>query len=94
MRTQINFKQYNPKKPAKYGLLLKSINAARYPYTFIATPYCGKPKEDPDDYYVSGTESIVKQIVTRLENVVSLKGRNISFDRLYISIPIALWLHE
>ena len=41
MRTQISSKQYNPDKPAKYGLLLKAINAARYPYTFIAAPYFG-----------------------------------------------------
>ena len=30
MRTQITFKQYNPSQPAKYGLLLKAINAARF----------------------------------------------------------------
>ena len=26
MRNQISFKQYNPNKPAKYGLLFKSLN--------------------------------------------------------------------
>ena len=31
MRNQVSFKQFNPSKPAKYGLLFKSINAARYP---------------------------------------------------------------
>ena len=31
-RNQISFKQFNPNKPVKYGLLFKSINAARYPY--------------------------------------------------------------
>ena len=36
MRTQIQFKQYNPNKSAKYGLLYKSINAARYPFTFVS----------------------------------------------------------
>ncbi|CAB4002415.1 Hypothetical predicted protein [Paramuricea clavata] len=46
MRNQISFKQYNPNKPAKYGLLFKAINAARYPYTLIASPYCGKPTDD------------------------------------------------
>ena len=33
MRTQIAFKQFNPSKPSKYGLLFKSINAARYAYS-------------------------------------------------------------
>ena len=41
MRTSIGFKQFNPSKPAKYGLLFKSINAVRYSYTFSTTPYCG-----------------------------------------------------
>ena len=33
-RTQISFKQFNPSKPAKYGMLYKSINACSYPFTF------------------------------------------------------------
>ena len=71
MRTQISFKQFNPSKPAKYGLLFKSVNAARYPYTFISSPYSGKPTEEGGQYYIQGTEA------------------NISFDRLYTSIPLA-----
>ena len=94
MRTQISFKQYKPNKPAKYGLLLKAINAARYPYTFIAAPYCGKPVGDPGEYYVSGTFEVVQKMVGRLESVVSLTGRSISFDRFYTSIPLALWLYQ
>ena len=35
MRAQISFKQYNPNKPAKYGLLLKGINAVRYLYALL-----------------------------------------------------------
>ena len=34
MRTQVGIKQYNPNKPAKYGLLFKSLNDARFPYTY------------------------------------------------------------
>ena len=56
MRTQIGFKQYNPSKPAKYGILFKSVNAARYPYTFISAPYTGKPVDGDGPYYVQGTE--------------------------------------
>jgi hypothetical protein len=94
MRTQIGFKQYNPNKPAKYGILFKSINAARYPYNFIAAPYSGKPVEEGGDYYVQGTEEIVKYLIERLENKVQLAGRNLSFDRLYTSISLSLWLYE
>ena len=32
-----------PNKPAKYCLLFKSINASRYPYSFVSAPYCGNP---------------------------------------------------
>ena len=94
MRTQIGFKQYNPNKPAKYGLLFKSINAARYPYTFIAAPYSGKPVEEGGEYYIQGTENIVKYLVERLESKVQLNGRNISFDRLYTSLSLEIWLYE
>ena len=75
-------------------MLLKAINAARYPYTFIAAPYCGKPVRDPGEYYVSDTFDVVKKMVNRLESIVSLAGHNISFGRLYTSIPLALWLYH
>ena len=65
MRVQISFKQFNPSKPAKYGLLFKSINAALYPYTFIMVVYYGKPKGPPSEFYVPGPEEIVKSMVSR-----------------------------
>ena len=92
MRTQVAFKQFNPSKPAKYGMLFKSINAARYPYTFASVPYCGKPVEEGGDYYVKGTEPAVHSLVEAMEKTNKLEGRNISFDRLYTSIPLAEWL--
>ena len=42
MRHQIAFRQYNPNKPHKYGVLLKSMNDARFPYTYKALPYAAK----------------------------------------------------
>ena len=48
MRTQIAFKQYNPNKPAKYGMLFKSINCSRNPYTYQSHVYCGKPEGEPN----------------------------------------------
>ena len=88
MRTQISFKQFNPSKPAKYGLLFKSVNAARYSYTFISSPYSGKPTEEGGQYYIQGTEAIVHYLTETLSTNSSLAGRNISFDRLYSSIPL------
>ena len=42
MRHQIAFRQYNPSKPHKYGVLLKSMNHERFPYTYKALPYAAK----------------------------------------------------
>ena len=92
MRNQIGFRQFNPNKPAKYGMLFMSVNAVNYSNTFIAAPYCGKPSGNPTSYYVTGTENIVKYLITKLQQNVDLQGRNISFDRLYTSIPLAQWL--
>ena len=92
MRNRVSFKQFNPNKPAKYGLLFKSINGARYPYSFVSASYCGKPKSEPTEEYKQGTFEVTKYMVEKLSKYTSLKGRNISFDRLYKSIPLADWL--
>ena len=92
MRNQVAFKQYNPDKPAKYGMLFKSLNDARLNYTYRTLVYAGKPQQLPSPYYVCGTDNYIKRLVTDLEQAVSLQGRNISMDRLYTSIPIAQWL--
>ena len=91
-RNKISFKQYNPSKPAKYGLLFKSINAVTYAYTHHIIPYCGKPNEEATVYYVKGVEETVKYLVQNFQNYVDLQGRNISFDRLYTSVSLAQWL--
>ena len=50
IRNQISFKQYNPNKPARYGVLFKSINAAQIPYTFVTAVYAGKPVGEPGEF--------------------------------------------
>ena len=94
MRTQISFKQFNPSKPAKYGLFFKSLNGARYFYTFISLPYNGKPTEEGGQYYIHDTVAVVHYLIETLSTNSSLSGRNISFDRLYQSIPFAKWILE
>ena len=42
-RGSIGVKQYNPSKPAKYGLLYRSLCDAIVPYTYYKLPYVGKP---------------------------------------------------
>ena len=94
MRPQISLKQFNSSKPAKYDLLFKSVNATRYPYTFISSPYSGKPIEERGQYYIQGTEATVHYLIETLSTNSSLAGRNISFGRLYTSISLAKWLLE
>ena len=78
----------------KYGLLFKSVNVARHPYAFISLPYSGKPTEGGGQYYIQGTEAIIHYLIETLSTNSSLAGRNISFNRLYTSTPLAKWLLE
>lgn len=87
-RNQISFKQYNNSKPQKYGLLFKSVNAVKYPFTFRAVVYSGKPTGDPGPYYVPGIMPIVQSLVTGLSRHVGMTGRNITMDRLYTSFEL------
>ena len=92
MRHQIAFRQYNPNKPHQYGMLIKSLNDSRFPFTYKAAPYAGKPEQGDGLYYISATEDYVKYLVNETEKDTSLQGRNISTERLYTSIPLANWL--
>ena len=52
MRIQVVMKQYNPNKPAKYGLLFKSFNDARFPFTYNSLVYAGKPEQKDMDHII------------------------------------------
>ena len=41
---KMGFKQYNPNKPAKYGLFYRSLCDAVVSYTSYSLPYAGKPE--------------------------------------------------
>ena len=77
MRNQIAFKQYNPDKPAMYGLLFKSVNCGRYPSTYQSHVYSGKPVVDPSCHYVQGSDSYIRYLVTKLSDRPPLQRRNI-----------------
>ena len=83
---QISFKQYNPSKPGRYGVLYESINAALIPYTFITAVYTRKPVGEPDEFYLKGTSAVVKSLVNMLSDSVDLHGCIITTDRLYTSL--------
>ena len=87
----ISIKNYNPNKPARYGLLVISISDAEVPYTYYRLPYAGKP-EIPNEYYVQGPDEKSMYLVTKLRLYCDLTGRNISMDRYFTSLSIADWL--
>ena len=92
MHNQISFRQFNPNKPHKYGLLLKTHNDASLP--FKSAPYAGKPPNRDGLYNIDSTKNYLKYLVNATEIDASLKGRNISKDRLYTNIPLADWLFD
>ena len=91
-RNHSSFKQYNPSKPAKYGMLLTSLNDSRLNYMYRSMVYAGKSRQLPSPYYVCGMDNFIKMLVNGLDQAVCLQGRNISMDRLYTSVLIAQWL--
>ena len=65
-RGYIGFKQYNPNKPAKYGLLYRSLCDSSIPYTSYSLPYAGKPQrvEGPAaKYYFTETDEYSKYLI-------------------------------
>ena len=70
-------------------MLYKSINAFRYPFTFSTAVYSAKPKAEPRSYYSPGTSQTVKYLIQNLECHTNLVARNILYDGLYTSTPMA-----
>ena len=73
-------------------MLLKSLNDARFPYTYKAVSYAAKPKAGDGPYYLKSTIDYIKYLVTKMEADQPITGRIISSDRLYTSIESTNWL--
>ena len=86
MRKQIAFRKYNPNKSHRYGLLLKSLNDARFPYTYKAVLYATKPKVGDGPYYLKSTIDYMKSLVTEMKADQLITGRTTSTECLYASI--------
>ena len=76
--------QYNPSKPHKYGVLLKSLNDAHFPYTCKALPYAAKRTAGDGPFYISSTADCIKNLVIRTKEQVRLDGINISMEMLHL----------
>ena len=92
MRQQIVFRQYNPSKPHRYSLLLKSFNDTKFPYTCKAVPYVEKPKAVCGPYYSKSTIDYIKYLLTKMGTGQPITGRTISNDRFYTRINSRNWL--
>ena len=94
-RGHIGFKQYNPNKTSKYGLLYCSLCDAPLPYTYYSLPYAGKPENLNENlykkYYVSGIDEYTKYLVEGVSQYNDICGTNISMDRYFTSVSIADW---
>ena len=74
-------KQYNPNKPAKYGILYHTLSDARVPYTYYTLPYAGKPNTFTErSEYVTDTDNYTKWLVKGAERSVDLRGRNVEVE--------------
>ena len=72
MRHQIAFGQYNPNKPSKYSVLLKSSNDARFPYTYKALPHAAKPTACDGPFYISSTADYIKILLFEQKSKLDL----------------------
>lgn len=92
-RGKVSMRQYNPNKPAKYGILYRSLSDSTLPYTYNTLPYAGKPSVITErSQYVTGTDNYTKWLVKGAERFVDLRGRNISLDRYFTSMTVCEWL--
>ena len=91
-RSSIGITQYNPRKPARYRLLYRSLCDAVVTYTYHTLPYARKPSEinnEASKYYIAGTDEYKKYLVSGVNHYNSIDGSNISMDRYFTSVFIA-----
>ena len=80
------FKQYNPNKLAKYGLLYQSLCDSSISYTYYSLPYAGKPekvKGPAAKYYITGTNEYSKYLINELSVYCNLQGITTSHQFLW-----------
>lgn len=83
-RGRCGFRQYMPKKPAKYGIKIFAVVDSRVFYTWNMEIYAGK---QPDGPYKIDCSS--KAIVMRLMTPLFNSGRNLTTDNWYTGYELA-----
>ena len=93
-RGHIGFKQYNPQKPAKYGLLYRSLCDSTATYTYFSLAYTGKPEVvggNGAKFYITSTDECTKHLVNGLSCYTFIQGCNIAMNRYFTSAFLAEW---
>ena len=62
-RNQVDFKQYNPDKPAK---VVEQCSLPLYIYIYQTHVYCGNPTEAVNEYYIKRISNYKKYLVQKL----------------------------
>ena len=88
-RGMAKLKQYNPNKPAKYGLLYQSISDNVVPFTYFILPYAGKRNIEGSGFYNTSTDDYSVYLVDTLSSHVNITGRNVAMDGYFTSVTIA-----
>lgn len=83
-RGRCSFKQYMPKKPAKYGIKIFALVDARVFYTYNLEIYAGKQPDGPFKME-NGAREIVKRLIGPLYN----SGRNLTIDNWYMGYQLS-----
>ncbi|XP_054159677.1 piggyBac transposable element-derived protein 4-like [Oppia nitens] len=81
-RGRCQFKQYMPKKPAKYGLKFFIICDSETAYCYDALFYTGKENN-------TKAKSVSQNVVLELTKRIKHTGRNITTDNWFTSYPLA-----
>ena len=93
-RGAIGFKQHNPNKPAKYGLLFWGLSDLATTYTNYTLPYVGNPEiveGDVAKYYATGMKACIQYLVNKISNYSSIKGCNNLLYGYFSSVSLAEW---
>ena len=96
-RSCIDFKQSNPSKLEKYGLLYRSLCDSTTTYTYFTLAYAGKTGSTDGPaakYYLTGTNKYTKYLVNEFSAYNSIQECNISMDRYFTSVSLAAWALE
>ena len=91
-RGAICFKQQNPNKPAKCGLLSWSLCDSTTTYANYILPCAANPEVVEGDVgtnYVTGTKACIRYLVNKISNYSSIQGCNILFNRYFTAVSFS-----